>query len=276
MIHIVSDTSANLSSQQIAQYNIHLAPIYLYFGTQTFREGLDITSAEVHQRLSEGQTPATSEPPSHDFDVLYGDILANDPAATIFSIHVSGALSGTVASATQAAEKLPDADIHIIDSRSCTIGHAMLLLEAARLVDQQATRDQICERLQQIIQSMQVYFTMETLGPLANSGRLYRLARMAMSLGRAKPLVMIKEGTLEGVDKFNRSDEALPVLINVAGAAPVGSHLGIAHADREDDACALADHLQLTLSPTSIIISEIGPAFRYYFSRGALGVGWYP
>jgi DegV family protein with EDD domain len=275
MIHIVSDTSANLSPQQLAQYNIRLVPIYLYFGNQTFREGIDIQSAEVHQRLSEGQSPTTSEPPSQDFEALYYDILANDPGATIFSIHVSGALSGVVASATQAATKYSEADIHIIDSRSCTIGHAMLLLEAARLADQQATRDEICTRLQHITQSMQAYFALETLGPLANSGRLYRLARMANSLGRAKPLVMIKDGTLEGVDKYNRSEEALPALINLAARAPQGAHFGVTHADREADACVLADHLQSALNPASLLITEISPAFSFYFSRGALGVGWY-
>src|SRR5678815_876490 len=120
MIVIVTDTSAALPAGAVQGYQIARVPIYLYFGSETYREGFDITTQEVVARMARGEMPSTSEPAALDFELAYASLFNVAPDIEILSIHVSSLLSGTLASAQQAASKLEDCCIKLFDTQSCT------------------------------------------------------------------------------------------------------------------------------------------------------------
>jgi DegV family protein with EDD domain len=275
VIVIVTDTSAALPVDAIQHYQLVRVPIYLYFGSELYRDGFDITPQQVFDRMARGAMPSTSEPATQDFEQAYASLFAAAPDIQILSIHVSSLLSGTLASARQAASKMVGCNIHLFDSQSCTLGHGMMVLEAAQMVEQGAALPEIIARLEHIRASIQFYIALESLGPLAQSGRLWHLSRMAGSLGKMKPIIRVRNGILEGFEKQPTIQKSIERLCEVAMSAPQGATLGITHSARPDDAATLAEALTGAIKPSSLLIPELGPAFSFYFSSGALGVAWY-
>src|SRR6185436_12299907 len=107
MIKIVSDTMSSLPADVCAEYDIHLVPPYVQFGSEVFLDQVQLKPAEFYRRLtSSGETPVTSQSTVADFEKVYRDIFTKHPNATIISIHMTSALSGTYASAQGAARRI--------------------------------------------------------------------------------------------------------------------------------------------------------------------------
>lgn len=279
MIHLVCDTSPNLPAELVAEHEITLVPIYIYYGNETLREGFDLDTAGYYRRQSNhGEAPSTSAPPVSDFIDAYEAIFEADPEASILSIHVSSYLSGTIGAAQQAAKQLAGRDIRIIDTYSCTIGHGLLAVEAAMLIRQGYSADAIAQHLTAMRDQQRMYVGMEGLGPLAQSGRLYRLSRMAASLGSMKPIIMTREGTLEGHAKWDERPQMVDTLRDLALSAAAANgklRLGITYGQNEAEALTLGANLCDALQPEMFLTCQLGPAFSYYFGNRALGVAWF-
>jgi len=74
-VRIVTDSTAFLSAEEIARYNVHVVPLKVIFGTEVYSEGVDITSEEFYRRLARGgMLPTTSQPPVDYFTRLYREL----------------------------------------------------------------------------------------------------------------------------------------------------------------------------------------------------------
>ena len=100
-VRIVTDSTAGLPDDVIASLGITVVPLYVLFGQQSLRDGVDIMPDEVYARLPDAKPhPTTSQPSTGDFEAAYRALAAE--ADAIVSIHLSGKLSGTVGSALTA------------------------------------------------------------------------------------------------------------------------------------------------------------------------------
>ena len=71
-VKIVTDSTAYLSPEDIARYDIHIVPLKVIFGTDAYSEGIDITTEEFYKRLATARKfPTTSQPPTGDFTRIY-------------------------------------------------------------------------------------------------------------------------------------------------------------------------------------------------------------
>ena len=97
-VSIVTDSTAYLSPETIARYDIRVVPLKVIFGTESFAEGVDITNEEFYRRLAKSRVlPITSQPAVSDFINVYSEL--TQLGYDVLSIHLSGKLSGTVNSA---------------------------------------------------------------------------------------------------------------------------------------------------------------------------------
>jgi DegV family protein with EDD domain len=117
-VRIVTDSTCNLPPALIAQYRIPQVPILVLFGNETFREGVDITPREFYDRVERtGVVPTTSQPAAGAFAEVYRQVAQeaeqeHGPGpCQILSIHLTGRLSGVLASAYAATQMLPDLDV---------------------------------------------------------------------------------------------------------------------------------------------------------------------
>ena len=127
-VRIVTDSTADLSPELTRQFNITVVPVYVRFGHNSYRDGIDISREEFYDRLvSSPVHPTTSQPTPADFVQVYRELARETD--NIVSIHVSGKLSGTYNAALQGKD-ITDTTckINVIDSESVSMGLGMITL----------------------------------------------------------------------------------------------------------------------------------------------------
>jgi DegV family protein with EDD domain len=284
MIKILTDSTANVPKSIIDQYGIEVIPTYVHFGATTYLDGVDLTAAEFYEKLvAATELPTTSQISVADFEKVYRKMHEANPDATILSIHVSGALSGTIESARIAAANLPDTKIMIFDTHSLALGHGLIVNEAARLAHEGKPVEDIIKRLEAMRDTTQLYWTMDTLDYLAKSGRIGRGARFLGTMLNMKPILTLKDGAIEAHERQRSRQRALTsvrelVSKSVQGKADAGIgadvHIGVFHAACEEDAKKLADELRAELNPAVLLVGDLGPSVGVYGGPGTLGVAW--
>jgi DegV family protein with EDD domain len=279
MIRIVTDSTANIPAPVVSEFNIHVVPTHLHFGTKAYLDGVTLTSSEFFKKLVESdQLPHTTQPSVEEYKTAYEKVLAESPGATILSIHLSGQLSGIMESARGAAAALPDAKIRVFDTRSLALGHGLMVREAARMAKDDASEADIIARLERMRDELKVYWMFDTLEYLAKSGRIGRAARFMGGLLNVKPILTLKNGAIDTHSRERGRAQglnALKELYTKSVAGKQGIHLAVVYSVCEDDARKFADELHAIAKPDVFILGELGPAIGVYSGPGAVGLNWW-
>jgi DegV family protein with EDD domain len=281
MIKIVTDSIAHLPQDIVDEYGITVIPAYVIFGAEALRDGIDLTASEFYRRLaSSPELPSTAQPSVADFTALYRRLLADDPSATILSVHISGLLSGVIESGRQAATALSGADIRLFDTRSAGLGHGLMVREAAVMASQGRDIDAVLKRLDDMREGMQLYFTLDTLAYLAKGGRIGRAARLLGTLLDAKPILTLNGGVVDVHGRRQGRVQAIRAIRDMVAESARdygrrGLLVGVMHADCEADARQLADEIEQAVQPEVLLVSDLAPSLGVYIGPGAVGVAWY-
>jgi DegV family protein with EDD domain len=279
VVRIVTDTVAGLPLGMLSQLNIPLAPQYVVFGEQSFRDVFDLSAEEFYRRLAASHVmPTTSAPSAGDMQAIYQEVSRVSPGATIVSIHPSADVSGTIRAAEAARAMLPEVDIRVFDSRSASLGLGLMVLEAGRMASQGAAVVDILARLAVLRETMQVYFLVDTLEYLARGGRIGRAAHLLGTLLDIKPLLMMRDGVIEDCARYRTRPKAIAALAErVIGEVDgrSGLHLGVIHSADPVRAGQLAESLCGSLQPIETLVGELGPSIGVHVGPGVLGVCYY-
>jgi len=136
---IVLDSTADFPDAAQRFPNWRVVPLYVNFGTESYRDGVDLTAAEFYARLKTTDVmPTTSQPTPADFRAVYEELAAYE---RILSIHIAATLSGTFQSAGLAA----DERVRTIDSETASAGITMLALAIQRRLDRGTTDEEVDE-----------------------------------------------------------------------------------------------------------------------------------
>lgn len=277
MIKIVTDSGSGITPEIAQQYGITVVPLYVHFGTETFREGVDIDLPEFLSRLkSSPQLPTTSQPSAGDFLEVYKPLTAD--GSEVISILLSAKLSGTVASAYAAREMLPDTQIHIVDSQFISAAQAMMAVEAARMAAAGQSADVILARLKKLVAGFRIYFVVDTLEYLQKGGRIGKAAAFLGTALQMKPLLALEEGIVEAKERIRTKNRALVRIQELVVQDTAGRscrYLGVLHAAAPDDACQLEARLVSRLSPAETMIAEVGPIITTHAGPGLVGTAFY-
>lgn len=273
-LRIVTDSTCNLPAGLLEQYQITTVPVLVIFGTQTYREGVDITLPEFYQRVERtGEVPSASQPPPGAFAEVYARLAGED--SEILSIHLTGKLSGVLASARLAATMTPEADVQIFDSLSCSIGLGFCVLEAARMAEQGADRLEIVGRLEQIRDRLNIFLTPATLRYLQSSGRVGRLQGAVASLLNVKPVISCRGGLLEVVEKVRSRRTSLDRILELTEEAVGRTDLvdaAVIHANVPEEAEELAGRVRATLNCRQVFAETLSLALGAHGGPGMIGI----
>ncbi len=277
MIHIVTDTTSGLPADLAQQYDIQVIPQVIMFGDESYLEGIEIDHATFLSRLRTAKTlPKTAAPPPG----LFVDVFRARarPGDTVLCIHPSAELSGTVRSALTAAADFPGMDIRVIDTRTIASPLAALALLAAQWAAQGQDADAIMADLQAMIPRAHVYFLVDTLEYLQKGGRIGGAAALIGSVLQVKPILELRAGRVEPLERERTQRKALARLKELALASAARgpeSHLGVLHAGAPDAAQALANDLGRQLAVPDVLIMDLTPAIVTHAGPGVLGVGFF-
>jgi DegV family protein with EDD domain len=116
-IRIVTNSTCDLPAETIAQYGVHVVPLYINVGKQGYLDGVDMKRAEFYKRLPTFlEHPTTAVPSIERFRAAY-NTLADEGASEVLSIHISIALSAVVDKARLAAQETTSVPVTVIDSQ---------------------------------------------------------------------------------------------------------------------------------------------------------------
>jgi DegV family protein with EDD domain len=279
MIHIVTDSTASLPPGLVKQYGIHVVPQIINFSGETFHAGVDITISEFYRRLtSASELPTTSQPSAGEFAELFGRLTAD--GSSVLAIVVSNELSGTYLSAEGAKEMLPEADIHVIDSRSVSAPLGFMAVEASRMAQAGADIQAIQARVIQMIAGFRIYFLVDTLEYLRRGGRIGGAAALLGTALKLKPILAIQNGRVEPFERVRTKAKAVARLVELARAgldtqSEEKIYLAMVHGNVPEQAKAL--HLELVeeFEPAETMLTDLTPAIATHSGPGVLAVAFF-
>ncbi len=277
MIKIVTDSASGIPPQVAQQYGISAIPLYVHFGNEMFRDGVDIQLPEFLSRLkSAPQLPTTSQPSAGDFMELYKSLTAD--GSQVISIHLSSKLSGTVASAHAAREMLPGASIHVVDSMFISAAESTMAIEAARMAAAGRDAPTILARLNDLIAGFRLYFAVDTLEYLQKGGRIGRAAALLGTALQMKPLLALEDGIVEAKERIRTKSKAVARMRELAAQEIAGRscrYLAVLHAAAPEEAHQLMADLESQLKPVETMMAEVGPVIATHTGPGVVGTAFY-
>lgn len=277
MISIITDTTSVLSGEIAKEYEIPVIPQIITFGEDSFYEGTEIDIETFMSRLrTEKQLPKTAAPPPELFSSEFNRLL---PASeTIFCIHPSSEVSGTVRSASVAAKDFPDADIRVIDTRTIGSPLGSMVQIAAEMNASGKDADAIEARLNNMIPRCRLYFLVDTLEYLAKGGRIGGASALLGSVLRIKPILTFRDGLVDQFERertHRRALERLKEIVLEQIPRRAESYLTIMHAGVPDQGERLAEDFANELQITSVPTFHVPPAIITHGGPGILAAAFF-
>jgi DegV family protein with EDD domain len=275
-VHIVCDSTADLDPVFRAAHAVSVVPLKVIFGEEVLEDGVDIDPIGFYARMRASTVhPRTSQPTPGEFVSVFREVGADgDP---IVCTTISAGLSGTYASAIQARAELADRDIRVIDTLSVAIGHQAMVREALRVAESGGSADEVERAITSVRATIRILFTVETLEYLRRGGRIGGARAFLGSVLDIKPILALREGVIEPVDRVRTYPRALERMVEGAVRAAQewgGVAIGLAHADRLEVAQRLAQRLR-EATGAEPVLAEVGPVIGCHCGPGGIGVCFY-
>jgi DegV family protein with EDD domain len=274
MIRIVTDGAADMPPEWEQTFQIHLLPLHIHFGEESYTQGPNFTRDDFYRTVKEKRIiPKTSLPSIGQVKEFYRSIASKGD--TILSIHISSKLSGTCSTIEAAARELSDEfDIIVFDSLAGSVAEAFLAREARLMEMAGAALPAIIERLEGIRQRLNVVFTLETLEYAYLSGRINALQSIIASALNVKPIITLCDGLLEITEKVRTRRRALDQ-VTLKLKASLGSqpiYLAVVHAADPLTARGLFDQLSKEMNVAEGLITDLAIPVAANLGPGAIGV----
>ncbi|PLR90803.1 DegV family protein [Bacillus sp. T33-2] len=273
---VVTDSTAYIPKELHEKLNIHMIPLTVIFGNETYREEIDITAEEFYEEVKHKELPTTSQPPIGQFVELF-EQLANEYDAVI-SIHLSSGISGTFQGAGTAGTMVEGIKVYPFDSEISCMVQGFYAIEAAELAEQGESADTIIARLKEMKQSVRAYFMVDDLSHLQRGGRLSSAQAFIGSLLQVKPLLHFEDKKIVPFEKVRTRKKALNRVVELleedAGSGEA-YRVVIIHANREQEAIEWKAELEAKFPNVEFLISYFGPVIGTHLGEGSMGMGWY-
>ena len=277
MIKIITDTTSGLPQEISKRFHIPVIPQIINFDNKSYYEGIDIDNSSFMRMLRESkELPKTSAPPPELFVQEFNKLM--ESGGTIFCIHPSSEISGTVRSALTAAQEFPNADIRVIDTRTVGSPLATLVQIAAEWASMGEDADSIENKIKLMIPLNRIYFLVDTLEYLAKGGRIGGATALLGSVLKIKPILALSGGRVEQFEKERTQKHAIQRLIELvkSQAARNGeAYLSVMHAAIPELAHEFADILCSEFGLNSIPILDVPPAIVVHGGPGILAAAFF-
>jgi DegV family protein with EDD domain len=270
-IKIVTDSAADVPSELAQSLDITVLPCYIIFGSEVYRDGIDLTPREFYDKLATSPIlPTTSQPPLGLFVETYQNLLGESEG--IVSIHTASTLSGIFNAARVAADALSTAPIKVIDSQHLSMGVGWQVIMAAQAAQEGHTLAEVVSLVQAIQPRVRAAAMLDSLEHVRRSGRISRVtALMGMAL-RVKPLLQIVTGEVAVIATVRTRGKALRRLAEFMAAQGAFKELCVVHADAAEAAQEIIEGLSTVHPRERLLTCQAGAAITTHLGLGAVGI----
>ena len=273
-IKVVTDSTSDLPPELAKELDITVVPLNVMFGTETYKDNVDITADEFYERLQTGGVlPKTSQPSPGDFAQVYDEV--GKDADGILSAHISAKLSGTYNSAVQAVGETEAAcPIEVVDTAQVSMALGLVAVTAARAARDGATLEQARDAAVEAAGRARCFAAFDTLEYLEKGGRIGKASAMVGSMLKLKPMIVIRDGEVQPLAKPRTTAKAVARLQQVVRDLGSAEALCVMYSTTPDVARKVADDLADVLPEgAEPMITRFGPVIGTYAGPGAVGVG---
>ncbi len=277
-VAIVTDSTAYIPTAMLDGYSITVVPQILIWGEETFQDGVDILPDAFYRKLKTAKImPTTSQVAVVTMKTTFENLL--DAGYDVLGIFLSAKLSGTMQSVTQALEMLPKAADRIValDSNTTAMAMGFQVLAAARLAQAGAGLKECTKLAEEARQHTGVFFVVDTLEFLRRGGRIGGATAMLGSALNLKPLLELRDGRIEAVEKVRTKGKALNRMIDLVVAQAAGRnpiHLATLHANAEAEARQALEAASARLHPVEQILTSVSPVVGTHAGPGTVGLAY--
>jgi len=277
-VAIVTDSSADLPDVILDRHQIAMVPLQVIFGDQVFQDRLGLRPEEFYQRLRTARTlPTTSQPTPGDFVRVFRS--ARGEADAVVAILVSGGLSGTYQAGVTAARVADLAGIHVVDSRTVSLGLGMMALRAAELAESGWPASAIVTEVERLRGQSGVLLTVDTFENLLRSGRVSRGKAWLAGMLDVKPILALDAaGRVVPVDRVRGRDNLIGRVLSLLDQRltprPTAIRFGVVHAEAPEEAERIRNALVAAYRPRDCFISLATGVLATHVGPGAWAVFW--
>lgn len=274
---IVTDSTAYFPEDLRKKHNIFVVPLSVVFGDESYRENIDITSAEFYEKMKHSkELPTTSQPAIGDFIDLF-ETLAKD-YDEIITIHISGNLSGTFEAAKSAASMVKEVKVYPFDTQLSAMPQGLFVLAAVELREAGKSSEEIMAYLTDMRPKTRAYFMVDELTNLHKGGRLSGAQALVGSLLNVKPVLHLVDGYIVAFEKIRTRKKAVNRIVSMLEDATENEKVKTAvfmHGNNEASAEELRSEYALRHPEIETVISAFGPVIGTHLGENSIGVSWY-
>ena len=275
-VGLVTDSTCDLPPEIIKKYHIQVVPIVIQIGKKSYLDQVEMKPKDfIHILETSNEKLSTSQPPSAFFSKAYNRISLK--YQSIISLHIAEKLSGTIQGARMGCKEMEDSNnIHIIDSKTASVALGLLVTEAAQLIQERFSLEEIMNRLKIAADNVKIFISIPTLKYLMRSGRLNKTKGLLGTLLNLKPILTVNsDGNIVEAAKVIGQKKVIHKTVDLAIQFAKGvknPRFAITHVAAPELAQWYSDKIRTIFHSSKIMISEASPALSVHIGIGGAAI----
>ena len=278
-IKIVTDSTSYIADEYIKKYDIKLVSLNVIINGVSSRE-LDIENEVFYEEIKNSkEIPKSSQPIPNEMLNTFKEIVKDGDS--IVGIFLSSKMSGTYSNANMIKDMIledyPDAEIHILDSKTNCMQMGFAVIEAARTASEGKSINEVINAANHVINNSRFLFTPETLEYLKKGGRIGGAAALFGNVLQIKPILTVVNGETSVFKKVRTRKKAIEEIVKTVLEEIESKGFGdivVHHINCQEDGLKLAKALENKLGK-KVDIQSIGPVIGVHVGPGSIGIAYY-
>ena len=278
-IKIVTDSTSYISDEYIKKYDINIVSLNVIINGVSSRE-IDIENEVFYEEIRNSkEIPKSSQPIPNEMLNTFKEIVKDGDS--IVGIFLSSKMSGTYSNANMIKDMIledyPDAEIHILDSKTNCMQMGFAVIEAARTASEGKSINEVINAANHVINNSRFLFTPETLEYLKKGGRIGGAAALFGNVLQIKPILTVVNGETSVFKKVRTRKKAIEEIVKTVLEEIEAKGFGdivVHHINCQEDGLKLAKALENKLGK-KVDIQSIGPVIGVHVGPGSIGIAYY-
>ena len=271
-VKIVTDSLGDIPSGVVEELGITVIPINVIFGTETYRDGIDLTTDQFYEKLMHGNAlPVTAIPALSEFVKTYDNLAKEtDEIAVITSSHK---LSASYEATLQAIGLMKrKCRVEVVDSLWTVMAQGLIVIAAARAAGAGDSLDEVVALTRKNISRVDVRMALGTLEYLKKGGRIGKAQTFLGSMLKVTPILGIRDGEVFPFAREHSRAKAIDYLYNFAAGFSHIDEMAVEYAAATDEADKLIEQLSSKFPGERIYRSRVSPVIGAHVGPHVLGV----
>lgn len=277
-VKIITDSTSDLSLEIMQKYNIAIVPLYVYFGEDGYRDGVDLIPQQLFEIVKEkGALPRTAAPAPYDYIKSFQEYI--DQGQDIVVLTISSKMSSSYQNALLAASEFPEGKIWVVDSQNITTGIGMLATIAGDMAAEGKSAGEIAARLKNLVPKVRVNFVIDTLEYLYKGGRCNVVENLVGTLLKIKPVIGVEGGSMFVADKIRGDkkralDKMIQNILKNSSRIDFNRFFVVNSCGSEEDSDYVKTCLQEAMPDLDIFQTKAGCVISSHCGEKTLGISY--